>query len=90
MTTEEKLRLKVCQCFQGPVHQTFVFAYYQTYTQDTDVYSYATKSGLDKYFSDRELSVLQREKRPNYQSLPLLYKVTRVFIALLSITYYRY
>ena len=75
MTVSENYRLKICQCFQGPVHQAFVYTYYQAYTQDTDVFTYINKYNLQVLFTQVEITKLQKEKRPNFHGFSVLFKV---------------
>ncbi|KAB7508180.1 hypothetical protein Anas_09459 [Armadillidium nasatum] len=71
----QKELLKVIHCFKGPVHQAFVYTYYQSYTQNTDMYTFAVNTNKSTNFSSRELHILELERRPIKLNTFLLYKV---------------
>nr|XP_027236666.1 uncharacterized protein LOC113827920 [Penaeus vannamei] len=71
------LRFRLYKVLHGPVQQSFVYTFHQTYTQDTDVYSYVVGQSLSGYFSEIELASLQLEKRSSRRSLPLLFKILK-------------
>ncbi|XP_071549168.1 uncharacterized protein [Panulirus ornatus] len=71
------LRFRLYKVLHGPVQQAFVYVYHQTYTQDTDVYTFAIKNGFTGFFSETELAALQLEKRLTYHHLPLLFKILK-------------